>query len=102
MSCQTRFWRPVKCRFHGATPIAPIFGRHVAESLYFHIVAADPHPMEGRQDIQGRLGRYCRWDLEESAGRQTPGSKDVKTSGSSQLMLLIQLHALHRVNSRWL
>jgi hypothetical protein len=38
----------------------------------------------------------------ESAGRQTPGSKNVKTSGSRQLMLLFQLHALNRVNSRWL
>ncbi len=82
--------------------MAPIFGRHVAESLYFNIAAADPHPMEGRQDIQGHLGRYCRWDLEESAGRQTPGSKNVKTSGSRQLMLLFQLDALNRVNSRWL
>jgi hypothetical protein len=55
-----RRWNPVNINvlpnLHDATPIALIFGRRVAESLYFHIVAADPHPMEGRQDIQGRLG----------------------------------------------
>jgi hypothetical protein len=48
------------------------------------------------EDIQLRY-------LEESAGRQTPGSKNIKTSGSRQSMLLFPLlHALNRVNSCWL